>query len=511
MKTLRPSLLRRYPTVSAVLCGLAAAACVPPLPGGGLVLFVLGAGLACLRPVSGWGAFRWGMAWGLTFHLTTLLWIRHVMSVGPVVAIGGGLVLMMTYLSLFPALWAWGWTSLRDRRWPWMWPFLFAGIEIFRGFGQMSFPWSHVAYDLGSSPILLQGVAWAGVHGTGFLIALGAVAAERSLRTGSGRIRSLLALACLAWIGLGIVRLRTESTGPTLDVAVVQPAIPQTRKWDEAYFRSVMDQTHRTLSRLRDRVDLVVLPETAIPDFWSLRPSEVSRFRRFSDSARADLMIGALDFDRDSTAPRGAWIRNSAFLLSPGRGAQRYDKVRLVPFSERLPFDDVFPILNFVDLGEGDFSAGSRPQVWRSAGVPWAPTICYELAYADFVREVAKDGAEVLVDITNDGWFGESWGPRQHWNIERFRAVESGLPLVRSANTGISGVVDRNGRILVASRLMDDTLLVARVRAGTPTFAAKHGGVVEGILAFAGLLVLLSVVVPFPRRRRSGLISSDNS
>lgn len=502
MKVARTSVLARHPLLVAIFWGLVAALCVPPLPLGPLAPLVLAGPLLSLRPLRGWAAARFGFAWGLAFHLATLLWIRNVMSVGPVVAIGAGVTLLMVYLSLFPTLWAFGWTRLRDRGAWWLWPGLFAGIEVLRGFGQMSFPWSHVGYDFGSWPILLQGTSIVGVYGLGFLVAFTAAALAAPASPSRHRWRLGLAGAWLVWIGFGAIRLATPETGATLRVAVIQPSIPQTRKWEESYFRSVMDKTYGTMSRLRDSVDLVVLPETAIPDFWSLRPWEASRMRSYSDSLGVDLLLGALDYDRDTAAPEGAWVRNSAFLLQPGRVARRYDKIRLVPFSERLPFDDVFPVLNYVDLGEGDFAAGDTLPVHRTRGIAWAPTICYELVYPDFARLAASRGATILVDITNDGWFGRSIGPWQHWNIERVRAVESGLPLVRSANTGISGVVDSRGRLLTVSSLMQDTVLVASVQAGTPTFAARHGGWIEALLAALGVLALLAVAIRGSTARR---------
>lgn len=501
MKFERPSFLRRHPLLHAALWGALAAACVPPLPLGPAIPLAIFGMLAALSGLSGWAAVRAGFVWGLVFHVLTLHWIRNVMAVGPVFAIGAGVCLLMVYLSLFPALWAWLWTRCRDKGIPWAWPFAFAGIEIVRGFGQMSFPWVHVGYGFGEWPVLVQGASLVGVHGIGFLIALTAVALLECMRPGRWKVRLVVVAGWFAWLGFGVWSLSRPESGAPLRIAVVQPSIPQTRKWDETYFRTVMDKTHETLARLRGNVDLVVLPETSMPDFWSMRPWEAERFRRASDSMGTDLVVGALDFDRDSLAPKGAWIRNSAFLLSPRERVRRYDKMRLVPFSEHLPFDDVFPLLNYVDLGEGDFAAGDSLAVWKSAGVSWAPSICYELVYPDFARLAARRGAQVMVDITNDGWFGRSLGPWQHWNIERFRAVETGLPLVRAANTGISGAVDSRGRILSVTRLMDDTVATAVVRAGTPSFAGRHGGLIEAFLALAGFAVLLAAIFGRTTRR----------
>lgn len=486
---------------TALVTGGLFALCVPPLPLGPLVPLVLALALRLLEGRRSWSAFGWGYLAGLAWHAGSLHWIRHVLSVGPVAAIVAGLALLLAYLSLFPALWAWAWTRCRDRGLWWLWPFLFAGIELFRGWGQISFPWLHLAYDWGGHPALAQGVAWTGTIGLGFLMAFTAA----WLVAGPMRLRSRIGLAIAfwgVWTALGAWRLAApEPPGPRLRVAVVQPAVPQTAKWEESYFQDVLDRTFATASRLEGPVDLLAFPETALPDFWSWRPQETARFQTLADRRGATLVMGALETFPDLAAPRSARVFNSAFRLAPGGNPERYDKIRLVPFSERLPFDDVFPVLNFVDLGEGDFQPGDSIPLWSAGGIPWTPSICYEMVYADFARASLARGARVLVNLTNDGWFGASIGPWQHWNIQRFHALETGLPLVRAANTGISGAVDDRGRTLAASRLMADTLLVVDVPPGRGSFAGRHGGAIEAGLGGLALLAAAGLFLPGAGRR----------
>ena len=109
----------------------------------------------------------------------------------------------------------------------------------------------------------------------------------------------------------------------------------------------------------------------------------------------------------------------------------QYSKQHLVPFSERLPFDNIFPVINYVNLGEGDFAPGDGNKLWGS-DYKYSPSICYEVVYPQFVRKVKAEGADLLLNITNDGWFGNSAAPYQHANINRFRAVESGISIARS-------------------------------------------------------------------------------
>jgi apolipoprotein N-acyltransferase len=375
-------------------------------------------------------------------------------------------------------------------RW-YLWPLLFSGIELVRGFGQMSFPWLHIGYDFGQILPLLQPVAYTGVYGLGFLLAL---SASLVAVVWEGKIsrRWLLAPAGFwaAWLGLGFWALATPTPAGGMRVAVIQPAVPQTRKWEESYFQTVIDKALHTADRLpKVPYDLIVFPETAIPDYWSWRLLEAARFQRLADSSGATVVLGALEGIADPSLPAGGRMYNSAFVLRPWSHPQRYDKLRLVPFSEHLPFENVFPVLNYVQLGQSSFSAGDSLPVINSV-VPWSPSICYEMVYPDFARLSWHHGSHLLVNLTNDGWFGRSAGPYQHWNIQRFRAIEAGMPLIRSANTGISGVVDAQGRELAISTLMTDTVLVATVPAGHGSFAGRFGGWIELFLGLGGVLAL---------------------
>jgi apolipoprotein N-acyltransferase len=470
----------------SLLWGALQSLCIPPLPLGPIVPFVLAGMLLWLDVAPRKAAWR-GFLSGLVLQVAALHWIQGVMSVGPPVTIALGLVLMFAYLASYQALWAWAWALCVRHRLPWAWPFLFTGIELVRGYGQMAFPWMHLGYDWGGCLPLLQGVAWTGVYGLGLLLSATAVLLHQCRRR-----RMALAWLWLpflfwtAWAAAGAARLTGNVDGPRMRVAIVQPAIPQTRKWDEPYFQTVMDRTWASVARVNQRVDLWALPETAIPDFWSWRPLEAARIAMIADTSHASVLVGALEAVPDATKPFGVRVLNSAFLVAPNASPRRYDKIRLVPFSEHLPFDDFLPALNKVKLGQSGFSPGDSLPVWRTP-LPWSPAICYELVHPDFARLAVSHGARILVVVTNDGWFGNSLGPRQHWNIHRFRAVEAGVSLVRAANTGISGATDHRGVVLARSRMMADTTLVVSVPEGPGSFYARHGRVVENLLWILGL------------------------
>ena len=360
----------------ALLWGALQGLCIPPMPLGPLVPFVLAGTLLWLDVAPRRAAWR-GFLSGVVLQVAALHWIHGVMSFGPALTIAIGLVFLFCYLAAFSALWAWLWALCRAKGIPWAWPFLFTGIELVRGFGQMSLPWTFIGYDWGGSLPLLQGAAWTGVYGLGLALSATAVALALAWKREIRRRWLLLPLlAWSAWAIAGIVRLGAPMEGARMRVALVQPAIPQTRKWDEQYFRSVMDKTWSTVRSANGPVDLWVLPETAIHDFWSWRPMETQRVRTVADTSRASVLVGALEAVPDASKPFGERILNSAFLVRPGGApAQRYDKLRLVPFSEHMPFDDIFPAFNKIKLGQSGFSAGDGIPLWRTP-LPWSPAIC---------------------------------------------------------------------------------------------------------------------------------------
>ncbi len=489
--------------LSALLTGALLALAIPPLPLGPLLPLILAFAFHSLMGLSPKRAALWGFVSGIPQYAGSLFWILSVGKVGPVLLIIPAVLLLVAYMSAWSAVWAWLFSlCARRKRGLLLFPFVWAGIEILRTRGELAFPWEHLGYDLGGHVALIQGAAWIGVFGMGLLlVASGLLLAAAWER----RLPRLTAAGVLGfWILWAVAGWRISQdvpAGPSFKVAVVQPAVPQTKKWNEAYFAGVMEKTFAAGRRVQTPVDLVAFPETAMPDYWPLRPLQTLRLGMLSDSLRTDLVIGALDFDRDEKSPKGAWIRNSAFLLSPGQGKRmRSDKIFLVPFGERVPFDWL-PLVSQVDLEQGGFSAGHEMMSHVTAGVPWAPSLCYEVIYPQLLRKVNRVGARVLVNLTNDGWFGQSIGPWQHFNIQRFRAVESGVALVRAANTGVSAIADSRGNILAQSRLMSDTVLEARVTAGPMggSFYARNGGWIEMLLlglaiaSLAGLRFLARV------------------
>lgn len=535
------------PLLVLVVSSLLWALCYPPFPLAALAFVVLVPAFLATTTLTPRRAFRLWFIAGVTYNTAMYWWIWNVIKVGPVLAVGLGLVLLILFLSLFNGALGWGfaraWHAAPARRSLLLatYPLAWGGLEAARAVGEMSFPWNNLAYTLGNHPVLFQSVSVWGSYGLSaamvaanllFVHALTRVgpAAEasgtgrtaptaRTTKTAQGPGPRLAAAAAALSIPLllglhGCLRVAgaDDSSAPRLDISLVQPSIPQTRKWNEDYFAEVIGKTFRVMegpsgdhAPLRGS-DLVVLAETAIPDFLRSRPQLEDSLRAVAAALNTRLLVGALDIVVDRTPWSDYRFYNSAFLYDPARPhAQQYSKLRLVPFSEKLPFDGVFPVLNYVNLGEGDFSPGDGHRAWGDPATRWAPSICYEVIYPSFARQARAGGAKLLVNITNDGWFGRSIGPYQHANITRFRAAETGMPVARCANNGISVFFDARGRDLGRTALMDSVVL--RRTLSVPDLVtpyARFGDLVDGLFLVAlPAWVLLALASRTPTRRHT--------
>jgi len=280
-----------------------------------------------------------------------------------------------------------------------------------------------------------------------------------------------LTLIATVW-GLGSLRLQAHPTVLLDDVVVrlVQPAIAQEDKWQSTLFGShFATQIALTLTQpAGEEPDLVIWPEAAVPYSLLRDPATLAQLAAAAPS-EGFLLTGAVRADPDENGALRPW--NS--LLAVGRDGlvDFYDKHHLVPFGEYVPLRGMLPI-DKITPGATDFAAGPGPGVMTLGNLPsFGPLVCYEVIFSDEI--IGDDGRpQWLLNITNDGWYGRSSGPYQHFQAARLRAVEQGLPMVRVANTGISGVIDGAGRVLASLPLEHrgvlDAALPAALVAPTP-------------------------------------------
>lgn len=475
----------------------------PPMPlGPGALVFLVPWFLVLLR--SGMQVSLFASFWsGFLYNVINYYWIYNVMNVGPAVLILIGLVLLISYFSVYNTIAAAVFVkarSVRVKGFPVLlvlFPLFYAGLEMTRSIGDFSFPWSHLGYVFGKQLELLQALSLIGVFGyTALVIGSNMVVAFAFLhRKKILFLTPFVILACL-W-GYGAAVLSQPEAKPFFEsdpkesprVAIVQPNIQQTNKWSKDYYNSVIQKTwalaNDSIDWSANDLDLIVFPETAIPDMLRQRYLEKEWIENRIRNTKTSLFIGTLDYDRNGKPPRPTNLYNSGFLFRPGiHGYTRYIKTHLVPFSERLPFDDVFPILNYVDVGQGNFVPGKERPVFEPFF--WSPFICYETIYGMEVRSAIRNGSRLMVDITNDGWFGKSTAAAQHLNQIRYRVIESGYPAVRCTNTGISAFIDQFGHEDLKTELYTERVTVRNIPLRTRDTLYFHiGDAVEyGLLGF---------------------------
>ncbi len=402
------------------------------------------------------------------------------------IAVTAGFVIFM---SLYPALAAWFWhrcaagpPGLRLLLGA---PAAWLATEWLRGWVMTGFPWLFVGYAQTDSPLAAYAPAL-GVHGVSLITAILAGACT-VLFTGTLRAR-FAALGVAVIIAVGAVLLETvewtRDSGEVFPVALVQGAIPQAVKWHRDYREPSID-LYTELTRPHWGKPLVVWPETAIPAFASEVPDTLERLDRLARDGHTTLLAGIARADpADSTR-----YFNSVLQFGPGRAY--YDKRHLVPFGEYLPFDRwLRPLLDFLRIPMSNFSAGDpvQPPI-VVAGHVVGVSICYEDAYAGEIAR-ALPAAGLLVNVSNDAWFGDSIAPHQHLQIARMRALEAGRYLLRATNTGISAIIDDRGRVVARSGQFQPEVITAEavIRTGATPAISLPGWAIPG----AGLGLLLA-------------------
>lgn len=370
----------------------------------------------------------------------------------------------------------------------------FAGAEWLRSVAFTGFPWNPVGYAAMPIPLLMQSVSVVGVVGMNalavFVFAMPALlAANRHVRAGLAVAAALM----IAHVVFGYARLSAPETGPTrsLDARIVQPAIDQAQKWDESVrddiFRRLLDLSAGPAAAEKKKPQLIVWPETSIPFLFTERPDALAAIGELLDDDQT-LLVGAVRAEGNPAANEGARYYNSVVAINgSGEIFDAVDKVHLVPFGEYMPFADFlsgFGIEKIVQMPM-NFSAGSqRHPITLPSGIGALPFICYEIIFPDLVAQ-GIGSADMIVNVTNDAWFGDTPGPYQHFRQAQIRAVETGRPLVRAANTGISGVIDSRGRVI------DALSINARGVIDVPVPVLENGGRFVRHTWFTGMAVLL--------------------
>ena len=508
----RSTLLR----VGLVLAGSATGALsLPPFDYSALAWLTVVPLLIVLRSASAPAGFAYGLLYGCGYGWATSWWavqavMRYFHMGLPLASVG----MLFFYIAIFaPSFGLFGAGAaclLRKLRAPLAAiaiPCLWVVHELVRDriVGQ---PWNLLGYSQHGHPGLIQIAAVTGVYGVSFLLVVGNFAlATAALQVWAGHmlraftaIFSALSLVLVVW-SAGIIKMRPSlrAWGKARTVAVVQTGMPPAYEWTRAYAEQQLRAHLAATESMKTRPALIVWPENSITQYLESDPLLAAQLGDLAERRGADLLFGAPRFEDGRT------FNSVRLITADGHYGGHYDKQRLVLFAEAGLLAD--PTTSGPSPSPREFSAGNEPGVLNSV-MPVGVSICHEITYPDLIRRTVRDGAELLVNVSNDGWLdpGQGVATWQHLAMTTLRAVETRRYVVRAATTGVSAVIDPYGRVVASLAPGATGVLEAPVasRRNWTTYVR-----VGDAFALACLLFVLPMLLPlrrwFPASRRFGL------
>ena len=420
-------------------------------------------------------AFSLGFIAGFAYYTYLLHWVT--ISLGtyghlPWWLTYPALLLLSAYMALYPAIFCGLISRTKNINPVWTAPFIWVGLDYIRGFLFTGFPWQDLGYTQFNTPLAIQVADLAGHHGVTFLIILAnsfifILFTRRQFTPIAFALTIMIAASLYSGYRLKAVEEQSALL-PTIAVSIIQPNIEQDQKWLPENRKTAID-AHISLSDRafsKGKPDLVIWPETAIPilgsnvvDFSEILEQTVSR-HDYS-------LLSGIPYSTFTEGRRD--IYNSAILFNRDGSRQVYHKQHLVPFGEYIPLSSIIPFLAPLVESVGNFSTGTLSQPLTGEKADLGVLICFESIFPELARTQTANGAELLVNITNDAWFGRSNASIQHLAMAVFRAVENRRSLARSANTGISCFINPAGHILQPTGLFTSCFITESM----PIFTRK--------------------------------------
>lgn len=445
--------------------------------------------------------FLLGLVTGVVAFAGTVSWTSDVLAIfgGLNAALAWALAgLLIAYLAVYPALFSLALTTALVRGGTpalALAPVLWVATEWLRGTLFSGFPWVLLGYSQSDAIAPLQVASLVGIYGVSGMVACPSAALALLLVPDTPRARTRVTVAALllavpvAGASWGAWRVRTETVteGEAARVGLVQGNVPQGQKWDPAHRDEILSRyLALTQEAARQGVDFVVWPESSTPFVFGRDPVATETMRAGLARAGVPAVFGS----DEVVGPTEFY--NAAFATD-ARGQVRgsYRKIQLVPFGEYIPVRTLLFFAQPLVEGFSDFSAGRDVTLLPIGGHRLSVAICYEAVFPSLALRAVRQGSQLLTTVTNDAWYGTSAAPHQHFQQARVRAVETGRYLVRSANTGISGIVDPYGRVVVRSPLFTTGTWTGEIRwLDGMTVYARIGDVVP----WACMLVLVALL-----------------
>jgi apolipoprotein N-acyltransferase len=411
--------------------------------------------------------FLKGFIMGFAFFASLLYWVplSNVVegTVVPLLVLGS--FILVVYLSLFFGFSGVLYAKLQKTGYEYLFPIVFAGLEFLRSLSSVwGFTWGSIGF---SQSNLIRMIQFASIGGlpvvTLWVLSINTLLYLflANLRSKKKRkilyLYSLFAILVIPFAHSQIILNRELPSCKYKAIGIIQPNVLPSDKRKRGFDRLVKI---RRIIESCPEADLYVLSETASPFPLSYNYEAENFFSELARQKNAPIITGTIDYKRQGG--KVEYFNSASIVDSTGiRGI--YRKIFLVPFVERLPFDDVLPKLKEINLGQGSFTPGSEFTVFDINGMEFSVYICYEAIFPQLIKEFVGGGAELLVNITEDGWFGRTSGPYQHAQMAAFQSIVFRRALVRSANTGVSLMCDPYGRILYKTQIFKEDFIICEV------------------------------------------------
>jgi apolipoprotein N-acyltransferase len=452
-----------------------------------------------LRGVSTRRGFTLGLIAGFIHYAGTVYWTGATVSTFgglPVIVaafVAGLLALYMAaYIAVFGAV-----TATLVRRFGaagmWLAPAVWVSLEYLRGILIGGFPWIPLGNTMVTLLPIAQLASVGGVYSLTVLVALlntgftmtAVASGRRRLIIGGSTVAAIAAVS--VWGGMRL-SANELTHGTPIKVGLIQGNIAQTDKWNPARAGMILDR-YLQLSRqaAENGAQFLIWPESSTP-FYFEEDVNGEHVRNLARSLRMPLLLGSDEYE-EGEPPKNY---NAAFMLDTmGATAAVYRKMQLVPFGEYVPFQRLLFFVGPLVEAVAAFSPGTRVTMLPVEGHMVSTAICYEVTYPHLAREAVRQGSEMLTTVTNDAWYGESSAAFQHFEMATMRAIEQGRYLVRSANTGISGIIDPYGRVLIRTELFETVAVVGEARfVQAKTVYATIGDIVVFVSAAIVIIAL---------------------
>ncbi len=458
-------------------------------------------------------SFELGFLTGIITFLGILYWIIvavHTYGNVPLIPSGLILLLLVAYLSLFMGAFTLftRFVQIRSGLQTILFaPLLWVGLEYLRTYLVTGFPWASLGYSQYLNLRFIQIADITGVYGPSFVIVLVNATLFEVVRQASKRTCPfkeviftaliLLGLSIYGYLKLGTIA-RQSMQETVLKIGLVQGNIDQSVKWDKSFQTETLTTYQRLSYRVaEEKPGLIIWPETATPFFFQDAEEYQPFILNIPKKTNAFLLFGTPSYRVEEGKVNHY---NSAYLVSPsGELVGKYDKIHLVPFGEYIPMQPLLFFIGSLGEGIGDFSPGKETFNFSLPQGKFGVLICFEIIFPDLCRKFVKRGANFLVTITNDAWFGRTSAPYQHFSTATFRAVENRVFVARAANTGVSGLIDPTGKILREGRIFTEEAMSGTIRlSNRKTFYTLYGDIFAWVCSALSILLLLNALIKKP-------------